>query len=156
MSAQVTGEVNMSTTKQQYEYTKSLEDEASDDDSIASEENSDEDAIISLPAGLSKGYHIVAHATVPSNGFSMDQLVEKLVEDEIKRLDLTPRNVTVPVALMMLFPEEFGSLTRARKECRRNKIIVLRRLVDNDGAGADEGAVFDPARMIIGKVGDRV
>lgn len=156
MSAQVTGEEKMSTTKQQYEYTKSLEDEASDDDSIASEENSDEDAIISLPAGLSKGYHIVAHATVPSNGFSMDQLVEKLVEDEIKRLDLTPRNVTVPVALMMLFPEEFGSLTRARKECRRNKIIVLRRLVDNDGADADEGAVFDPARMIIGKVGDRV
>jgi hypothetical protein len=48
MSAQVTGEEKMSTTKQQYEYTKSLEDEESDDDSIASEENSDEDAIISL------------------------------------------------------------------------------------------------------------
>ena len=137
--------------------TSHLEDERIDDDSVLSEEEIIEENIFdSFPKGLLKGYHIVSHATVPPAGFSMDQLAAKLKEDEIKRLHLTQTNVTTPVALMLLFPEEFGTLTRARKECRRSKIIVLRHSADKGVVEVEESVDFKPEKMSIGKVGDRV
>lgn len=121
------------------------------DESVISQEQTQEEMVMALPPGYSKGHSIISHATVPSSGFSMKQLSDKFEEDEIKRLKVTSSNVTVPVALMMLFPDDFDTLTRARKECRRKKIIVLRR-------GEAPGSIvsFNPERMSIGRVGDRV
>lgn len=121
------------------------------DDSVVSQEQTQEEMVMSLPPGYTKGHSIHRYATVPPSGFSMNQLSDKFEDDEIKRLKVTSSNVTVPVALMMLFPEDFDTLTRARKECRRKKIIVLRR---GDAPGSTVS--FDPERMSIGRVGDRV
>jgi hypothetical protein len=131
------------------------EDESGDDDSGVPEEQTEEDYLNSLPKGLSKGYHIISHATVPATGFPMEQLREKLESDEINRLEMTETNVPVPVALMMLFPKEYGTLTRSRKECRRKKILVLRGLKDGNVSNGGE-VDFDHDRMIIGRVGERV
>jgi hypothetical protein len=126
-----------------------------EEDSSVPEEQTEEDYLNSLPKGLSKGYHVISHATVPSTGFSMEQLRKKLESDEINRLEMTETNVPVPVALMILFPEEFGTLTRSRKECRRKKILVLRG--SKDGNVSNGGKIhFDHDRMIIGRVGERV
>ncbi|KAL7513729.1 hypothetical protein ACHAXN_010996 [Cyclotella atomus] len=85
----------------------------------------------------------------------MEQLRKKLESDEINRLEMTETNVPVPVALMILFPKEFGTLTRSRKECRRKKILVLRG--SKDGNVSNGGKIhFHHDRMIIGRVGERV
>lgn len=111
----------------------------------------DETNTISLPPGVSKDYHITHHSTMPPNGFSMELLSSKLKDEEISRLEMSPCNVTTPVALMMMFPE-YESLTRARKECRRKKVVILR----GNGADGTKELVFDLNRMLIGRVGDRV
>ena len=152
LSSKLIEEETMSAPKR----AKIKNEESDDDDFVLSEEQTEEDYINSLPEGISKGHHIISHATVPESGFPMEQLLAKLNEDEIKRLEITSTNVNVPVALMMLFPEEFGTLTRARKECRRKKIIVLRCKDQSDGADTGASPVFDRNRMIIGKVIDRV
>lgn len=135
---------------------KTTHNQSEDEGIPVAEEQTTEEYVNSLPTGLSKGYHIVAHATVPLSGFSMEQINEKLKDDEIRRLDITQKNVTVPVALLMLFPETFETLTRARKECRRRKILVLRCPDDEDATDGRVEIDFDPQRMIIGRVIDRV
>ena len=57
----------------------------------------------------------------------------------------------MPIALRLLFPDAFGTLTRARKESRRNKILLYK----GELLGADEG-VFDREKLVKGRVGDRV
>ena len=131
-------------------------EDSDDEDFVSPEEQTEEDYINSLPEGLSKGHHIISYGTVPATGFPMEQLLTKLKEDEIKRLEITPTNVNVPVALMLLFPQDFGTLTRARKECRRKKILVLRCEEKRDEVNTDVTPVFARDRMIIGKVIDRV
>eukprot|EP00804_Cyclotella_cryptica_P001472 CCRYP_003701-RB/>CCRYP_003701-RB protein AED:0.02 eAED:0.02 QI:146/1/1/1/1/0.66/3/664/413 len=128
------------------------------DQNPATSTTEDGTPIVSLPKGISKGYHIISHATIPASGFSVDQLLDKLKEDEIQRLHVSPSNVTVPVAMILMFPREFGTLTKARKECRRKKVIILRHLAHQDGSLKDTGAnvIFDAERMKIGRVGDRV
>ena len=134
---------------------RTTHDDSSDEESPLPEEQTEEEYLNSLPPGLSNGYHIISHATVPPCGFSMEKLSEKLKEDELKRLEITESNMTVPVALMMLFPDEFGTLTKARKECRRRKILVVKR--PDDGDAVDGGEIdFDPERMSMGRVIDRV
>lgn len=120
--------------------------------------NEDGGPVVSLPKGISKGYHIIAHSTIPASGFPLDRLLDKLNVEEMQRLNVSPSNVTVPVAMIMMFPREFGTLTKARKECRRKKVIVLRRSAQEDRSGDDTEEVvnFDVERMLIGRVGDRV
>ena len=151
LSATSVDQETMSTPKK----ARTTHDDSSDEESPLPEEQTEEEYLNSLPPGLSNGYHIISHATVPSCGFSMEKLSEKLKEDELKRLEITESNMTVPVALMMLFPDEFGTLTKARKECRRRKILVVKR--PDDGYAIDGGQIdFDPERMSMGRVIDRV
>eukprot|EP00970_Alexandrium_tamarense_P004087 scaffold693_cov200-Alexandrium_tamarense.AAC.89 len=114
--------------------------------------------INSLPVGIPPGYHIIQHGTIPPNpssnpSFSAQHLSEMISTSEIDRLGISSENMTIPVALMLLFPDQFDTLTKGRKECRRKKILICRG-VEGDKEGGE--VEFDLDRMSIGTVGDRV
>jgi 23S rRNA-/tRNA-specific pseudouridylate synthase len=125
----------------------------------------------SLPAGLSPGYKVVKE--YPIHRFAnddhprdesdptatLDQLVEwgRLTGDDLDRLKLTDANVSVPVALMMLDPRTYPSLSRARKACRKRTVVVVANQHNNisiSSSTTKEAAALSGAR--IGLVGDRV
>ena len=94
----------------------------------------------SLPAA-SPGYVVVQEYTMPPEGFAIlqqpptDTAKTKyswLNQDLVERLGLSPENVTLPVALLLLDPSEYSSLSRARKECRQGNIVVVNHSYDND------------------------
>ncbi|KAL7530681.1 hypothetical protein ACHAXR_003628 [Thalassiosira sp. AJA248-18] len=137
-----------------------MEDEINGDDDVAErlpqeeeeEEEEEGTTIENLPKGMPNGFYIINHATMPQpHGFTQSQLEDAFSKEDITRLKLQPDNVTVPVALKLLFPEQF-SLTRARKESRRRKILLHR------GPPLVVGGevTFDSERLSVGKVGDRV
>ena len=98
-----------------------------------------------LPEGSPKGYYVVKQYDTHDTVFDWSHL--DLKSDDVDRLGLTPSNVTVPVALMMLDPEAYPSVSRARKACRQGTVILHR------GPLKDETAY---ATAIRGRVGDRV
>jgi len=108
-----------------------------------------------FPIGIPETNSIIHHATIPTpNGFTQTQLEESLVsKQDLERLKIKTDDVTVPVAVLLLFPDQIPSFTRARKDTRRRKILVHRGplLVDEEGKEK-----FDPERLAIAKVGDRV
>ena len=106
-------------------------------------------SISNLPRGIPDAFYILNHASMPKQGFPMSDIENTFSQAEIKRLQLQSDNVTVPVALILLFPDEFTSQTRARKESRRRKILLHRGPLDGDGN-------FSKDKLLIGKVGDRV
>ena len=79
--------------------------------------------------------------------------IEGLFErSDVERLKLRGDDVSVPAALMLLFPDSFDSQTRARKESRRRRVLLHRGPLSED----DADDVFDRERLAVGKVGDRV
>ncbi len=108
--------------------------------------------IDTLQKGIPDKFYILSHASIPSSGFAMSDIQNVFSPTEIQRLKLQPNNVTVPAALMLLFPDQFTSQTRARKESRKRKILL------HTGAllTEDDGGIFDQTKLKIAKVGDRV
>lgn len=117
-----------------------------DDDVIKEEES---ESVVTYQPGIPKGFFIVDHTATPLQGFDMDAVKKMLGTSEIDRLKLTSHNVTLPVALMLIDPETYPSLSRARKSCRKGYVLVHR------GALSDDNA-FDLEKCIRGRVGDRV
>lgn len=66
--------------------------------------------------------------------------------ERLERLQLSATNVSLPVALMMVDPAQFPSLSRARKIIRRRNVLVER------GGGSNSGN----AERILGTVAERV
>ena len=97
-------------------------------------------SIDDLPRGIPDGFYIIQYSTIPDDGFTQSQLESAFTLNDITRLQLTPRNVTVPVALLLLFPNQFATRTRATKEVRKRKVLVHRGplLLDRNEAGVDE------------------
>ncbi|MGK3740994.1 MAG: hypothetical protein ACI90V_007844 [Bacillariaceae sp.] len=64
--------------------------------------------------------------------YKTDELAEFDIEkididpSDINRLELTSKNISVPVALMMLDPDEYSTSSHARKACRKANIIIHR------------------------------
>lgn len=69
---------------------------------------------------ISKMYH------VPPEGFiNFEKLLSSaLSPHDIDRLGLTYDNVTLPVALMALDPDQYPTLSRSRKACRKGSILL--------------------------------
>ncbi|KAL7552886.1 hypothetical protein ACHAWF_016131, partial [Thalassiosira exigua] len=103
-----------------------------------------------LPHGIPDAFRIVHSASLPRPGFDPSLVERTFSPEEIARLKLAPDDVTVPAALMLMFPDQFRSQTRARKECRRKRILVHR------GPPTGEDGSFDRDKLIVGKVGHRV
>jgi hypothetical protein len=74
------------------------------------------------PRGIpaSEGYHVTRYFSVPSDGFGCLESISngRITSDLVDRLGLSPDNVTVPVALMLLDPESYPTQSRSRKSCR--------------------------------------
>lgn len=115
---------------------------------------------IQYPKGIPEGFYIIKHYSVSSHGF--ENLVTNVdgtegfgvTQEEVDRLDISNSNVTLPIALMLLDSEEYPSLSRARKSCRKGYIIIHRGpLSFNEETGQPE---FNREKCIRGRVGDRV
>jgi hypothetical protein len=77
-----------------------------------------------------------------------------LNESHVARLALTPDNVSLPIALMIVDPITYPSLSRARKVCRKGSIVIERHQ-QTDVNVLDETDPPPPNRFV-GRVGDRV
>lgn len=138
-------------------------------------------SIDDLPRGIPDGFYIIQYGTIPDDGFAQSRLESAFTLDDIARLQLAPRNVTVPVALLLLFPDQFATRTRATKEVRKRKVLVHRGPLlldrrneagdDEDGGNAnnDEGSttekrtttttgglIFDNDKLEIAKADHRI
>ena len=77
--------------------------------------------------------------------------LESLTEDTIQRLELSSVNVSLPIALTLLAPNEFPSLSKARKACRKGNIVIHRHCSTVMDDATDEILCF-----VRGRVGDRI
>lgn len=103
--------------------------------------------------GSTEGFYVVKKYKTPETAFDLDR-IESLVEDDLQRLELTPQNISVPIALMVLDPTEFPSRSRARKACRKANIMIHRGPLAVDQDTGEE--IFDPNKCERARVGDRV
>lgn len=134
---------------------------ASPKELVLDNDDKDNQLLENLPIGVPDSFRVVRQYPTPSR-FVLDDTVVALDPNDVQRLALTPFNVSLPVALMLLDPDEYPSFSRARKACRKGNILIhrgfLHRQRVDDGGGADESTVvgFDATRCIKGRVGDRV
>jgi hypothetical protein len=105
--------------------------------------------------GTIDGFSITKmYKTDLDSGFDMDQIKSLVDSDDIRRLELTPRNISVPVALMMLDPVEYPTKSRARKACRKANIMIHRGPLQNDEESGE--VIFDAEKCIRARVGFRI
>jgi hypothetical protein len=118
-------------------------------------------SIENMIKGIPDGYCIIESRTVPEGGFSQSRLDDAFAREDIDRLKLRPDDLTIPCALLLMFPEQFATQTRARKECRRRRILIIRRRDDprddddDDGGREGDGGRLNVEGMEIAMVGDR-
>lgn len=71
--------------------------------------------------GVPEDHYVTKYFDVPSVGFGecLESVSEgKVTLDLIARVGLSGDNVTVPVALMLLDPDSYPSVSKSRKMCR--------------------------------------
>jgi hypothetical protein len=140
---------------------KDLLDQEIDDDqtSLVDEEQLtdttilDEEDLSTLPKGSNKGWFVVKQYKTNGKPFDFTYLASVLEPSHFERLELSPNNVSLPAALMMMDPEEYPSVSRARKACRKGNVLI-----HNGPLGIDESGVesFRHEKCITGRVGDRI
>ena len=119
-------------------------------------------SIDALPKGIPDSFSIINYATIPPTGFTAEQINTTFSKQDIDRLKLQPNNVTVPSACLLLFgTENFATLTKARKDTRRKKILLHRGpplllAVDNKESTEKNTIKFEKDKLVMAKVGDRV
>lgn len=113
-----------------------------------------EEDFSSLPIGIPKGFFVVKQYTFSAEkDFDWSQL--GIDPKDAERLDLSPRNVSLPIALMMADPIDFPSFSRARKACRKGNVLIHRGALKMDEK-TPESTIFDPLMCVRGRVGDRL
>lgn len=146
------------------EEQKGLRCDESDDQTLADhdhDDDNDDNQSLSLSdhipdnlvPGANEGFYIVKTYKTDPNGFDLNAL-QNLEEKDVERLDITPQNISVPLALMVLDPIEYPSRSRARKACRKANIMIHRGPLETDELGKEE--VFDSAKCQRARVGDRI
>lgn len=96
--------------------------------------------------GNSNDFRISKTYSVPQEGFLNDPVYDKLISStltshDIERLGLTHENVTLPVALMALDPEQYPTLSRARKACRKGSILLHKGPLPSPSYTSDQNVV---------------
>ncbi|KAG7361696.1 RNA pseudouridylate synthase [Nitzschia inconspicua] len=107
----------------------------------------------SLVPGSNEGFYVVKTYQTDLNGFDWKTL-QQLEEKDLERLEITTQNISVPLALMIVDPEEYPSKSKARKACRKANIMIHRGPLQKDELGNQ--AVFDASKCQRARVGDRV
>jgi len=117
-----------------------------------------------LPKGTPEGFYIISHDVVPPQGLNLT-LARSLLDSAdgtdtdavyTDRVGLTYQNFTAAAALMVLRPDQYPSLSKARKALRKGYILIIRGEGLEDGGG--DSLLFDPTHceMIRARVRDRV
>lgn len=124
-----------------------------DDDTDSEEAGSDTDG--QPPAGLIDGFYVIKQYQTPQ---TFDLSSPALGAIDGKRVSLSSTNVTLPIALMLIDPEECPSLSRARKAIRQKSIVVHRG--EFNGGNVDQQSfplsTFERPQASIGKASDRI
>ena len=76
--------------------------------------------------GTSEGFIVTQVYTYSVEGIPDTNLSSTFSVEDIARLCLEPKNVTLPAALMLLDPEKYPTQSRARKACRKRTICISR------------------------------
>ena len=75
------------------------------------EEDDETDNFARLPKGSNDGFYVVKTYTTPKDEFDLD-MIRSIAEDgDLQRLELTPQNISVPIALMLLDPKDYPSVS---------------------------------------------
>lgn len=109
---------------------------------------------IDLPKGATDGFYIVKIYKTVSDDFDFEKIRSLVDVEDIDRLELTPQNISVHMALMMVDEQEFPSRSRARKACRKANIMIHRGPLAIDIETGKE--IFDSSKCLRARVGDRV
>ena len=111
----------------------------------------------SMPDGIPDGFKVIRQYRLPDR-FDWSMTNMNLTAHDIERLELTPSNVSLPVALQIADTENYPSFSRARKACRKGNILLCR----GDTAESESNNAFvnktnqlDIDRCARGKVADR-
>jgi hypothetical protein len=134
-----------------------LEDEDSEEEDVQGDEDDDtfdQDDMSSLPPGIPNGFFVVKQYNLAEDS-PIDWSSLDLKEGDVDRLDLTPQNVSLPIALMILDPAMYPSVSRARKACRKGSMMVHRGPLSID-ENTGLATTFNTTKCIRGRVGDRV
>lgn len=107
-----------------------------------------------LPTGSNDGFFIVKTYQTDPSGYNVTKLQTLVEHKDVDRLEITSQNISVPLALMILDPDEFPSLSRARKACRKANIMIHRGPLAKNATGQE--VVFDSSKCERARVGDRV
>lgn len=91
--------------------------------------------------GTRDGYIITQSYVVPLEGFPSCSTVFEQSDQE--RLQLEAKNVTLPVALMLLDPDKYPTQSRARKAIRQKAICIWRGDSNDDTENKKLGKVID-------------
>ena len=144
----------------------SIGDEASDIDedvidetilqSLIHGDNDLSDGNGQLPAGLIDGFFVVRQHQMPQT-FNLSSPALNAIDGT--RVSLSPTNVTLPIALMLIDSDEYPTLSRARKAIRQKSIVVHR--TDANTNVQDEQRSFPRnsfarPQSYIGKASDRI
>jgi len=116
-----------------------------------------------LPPGLTPGFFVTQRyplnlSQVLRDGSGDATALARAVgldPERLDRLEVTPSNLTLPVALVLADPETYPTLSRARKACRKGSILVSRR-PSGDTTSITPRSFNDSSTTFEGKVGDRV
>lgn len=113
-----------------------------------------------LLPGTTDGFYVVKECTLPfDRPFDLDGLLKQglVPSEQVHRLEGTSHNVTVPLALMLLDPIKYPSLSRARKECRKRSILVVRQRQQPEFSDDhDKSLTATATDRTVGLVGTRV
>lgn len=145
------------------QYYDDVEDEENNDFFTKAERDANR---INYPKGTPNGFYVTKTFTVPKEGFpdigntnnnneseNNNEII--ITQEEIDRLNISPNNITLPIALMLLDKESYPSFSRARKSCRKGYIVVNRGpLLKNEETG--QYTEFDQKTCFRGRVIDRV
>lgn len=72
-----------------------------------------------MSAGKARGHFITDQWEIPASGLDLTSISEKKgVLDRTLKTPLTATNLTLPIALMILDPDEYPTVSRARKALR--------------------------------------
>jgi 23S rRNA-/tRNA-specific pseudouridylate synthase len=99
-----------------------------------------------LEVGMLPGHRIVKEYAIPAlRSFAVEELVlqGRVAADDVQRLNLTASNVSIPVALMLLDPSTYPSMSRARKACRKLSVLVRGQSSSNQTTTTRIGLVGD-------------
>ena len=103
---------------------------------------------------VTKVYHVPPEGFQEAkNGIDVLSLSALFSPEDQQRLRLSPCNVTLPAALMLLDPEQYPSQSRARKAIRQRRICVCRNPgALNSSAGNASALEFDELGKVITRI----